>query len=77
MKVTGFDRLGQVSLLATTLFTIYMAVTQWRWGVGDPEWDDIASVPRTLGNYWALLGPFVVLLVWSLGRRWIFGEQDE
>lgn len=75
-KERCFDRVFLSSLLVTTCFTFFKAATDWQWSSDDPAWDHIATVPRTWGNYWALLGPFVVLLVWSVSRRFLFGPPE-
>jgi hypothetical protein len=69
MTIRTFDRLACGLILAVFTFSACVAFINWDWFPVKGEWGEIAHIPPTFLNYFALLSPPVVLLVYLLIRR--------
>ncbi len=69
MTIRTFDRMACVILLAVFALSAWIALTGWEWFPVKGDWGEIAHIPPTMLNYFALLSPWITLLAYLLIRR--------
>jgi len=69
MTVRTFDRAAIAVILADVFLSVLVALSSWEWFPVPGNWGEIAHIPRTPLNYFALLSPWVILLAYLLTRR--------
>jgi len=71
MQAETFDKIGGAAIIASIGYTV-IAATSWDWFPTPGDWGDIARIPKSTGNYIALLLPPMVTLIYLVGRRRYF-----
>jgi|GEM_PF-1730398 len=74
MHAETFDKIGGAAIIASIGYTVF-AATSWDWFPTPGDWGDIARIPKSTGNYIALLLPPVVTLIYLVGRRRYFEKN--
>lgn len=71
MQVGTFDKIGGAAIIVCIGYALFAAMS-WEWFPTPGDWGDIARMPKSTGNYIALLLPPVVTLIYLVGRRRYF-----
>lgn len=74
MQVGTFDKIAGAVITLSIGYTIF-AATSWEWFPTPGDWGDIARIPKSTGNYVALLLPPVLTLVYLVVRRRCFERE--
>jgi len=72
MRIETFDNLSGAVLAFVFGFSSGVAVASWNWFPKEGEWGEMAEIPPGFLNYFSLLAPWILLLLYLLLRRLYF-----
>jgi TRAP-type C4-dicarboxylate transport system permease small subunit len=71
MKKNSFDKICGAAIIVSIGYSVFAAAS-WEWFTTPGDWGDIARIPPSARNYFALLLPPVMVLMYLVIRRSFF-----